>query len=716
VVSPVEGGNVVRAQLRALVTLAERFYVASVQNSQIELEMRGNPLDPEVAHLDSATFDRLKVLAGLIMSKNVIPTQIHPPLRVGLGLPLKPTPPDWITQMYDEVETRFPTGGGARREYESSFISGSEDGILKSLALMVNPRLSVSISEDILATAIVRVLARSGYSTDLAVAVEVGNMKSFMAIVLPFMNKAGIYQGKIERRDGEPISYGSQSYTKEQMQFVSCMENTMLWEQLADDFAAGKDIDPDRLCLFLYKLSTKLEYRAGSDRPKPGEPEKFRTFMIPPESKVLLDKWVSAPFYDWMKGKYTNGIGTNWRGGGALLFAHSFHATKGSCRRRHRFWHYDCSKYDHSLKASMLTVVAMLALLAFKRDKDPAYFALYIVTCLLWAALVSGSTVHICSWIGYWRTIIGQLFSGEYDTANWNTLYHMLMWECYVLWESLGGDPDAPLPTDYATRRSDPVGKPRHTPAYPLASLLSDPCVFAKVQGDDGVCTAPLESPLCLARQRYFFRKYFDVTIKAGPVTEENDYFFTLPAASGGILREGVVFLQRRFIFLPTSGEPEIVPYRPIQDYWVRLGRATNIPFSDGSAEDNLRVMAYYRMRWVGLLYDTMETNKAAAGYIRECISWLDANNPAVVDLVEHIALNIIQGKDDPRLDRHIRELQSYALKLTPDNIGFDFARPPPPGSIIPFFTSSDLIMDNRVRELSNRIIYPQAVATTKTK
>jgi len=333
------------------------------------------------------------------------------------------------------------------------------------------------------------------------------------------------------------------------------------------------------------------------------------------------------------------------------------------------------------------------------------------VTCLLQAAMASGSTVHICSWLGFWRTILGQLFSGEFNTANWNTLYHMIAWECYVLWEAAGGDKDAPPPAVCATRTSDPMpGSARACVGYDCKSLLNDPCVFAKLQGDDGVCTAPADSPLSLSRQRYFFKKYLDITIKVGPPTEENDFFFTLPAPDGNILREGVVFLQRRFIRIPVAGGSEIVPFRPARDYWGRVGRGTGVPPSDGSVDDELTVMAYYRMRWVGLLYDTMETNPQASQFVRACLEWLDTTNPLVEDYVQHL----IQDPDrfDPVMARQLREMKAYSLKITPDDIGINFVKIPRPGKILRRFTLNGLMLEQRKRELETRLIQSQPYAS----
>jgi len=315
----------------------------------------------------------------------------------------------------------------------------------------------------------------------------------------------------------------------------------------------------------------------------------------------------------------------------------------------------------------------------------------------------------VCSWLEEWRTIIGQLFSGEFNTANWNTFYHSLAWECYVLWEAAGGDLGAPPVVTPASEVSD-GGELLDTRSYPCQDVASDPCVCAKFQGDDGVCCVPYNSPMSLARQRYYFAKYWDITIKKGPKTEENDYYFSsVDMMTGKIRREGVVFLQRRFIILVIKEIIHIMPFRPTKDYWGRLGRAIHIPPTNySSPEEQLRLFAYYRMRWVGLLYDTMETNLAAAEQIRFVLHWLDVNHPQV-------EMYLQQVKDLPEFANlwWVQLLKDYALKLGPTDIRIDWARIPSKGKIWRDFVYDDYTISERKRKLTEPF-HPQSFASRK--
>jgi len=288
-------------------------------------------------------------------------------------------------------------------------------------------------------------------------------------------------------------------------------------------------------------------------------------------------------------------------------------------------------------------------------------------------------------------------------------MYHMLLWETYILWEAAGGDKDAPPAGGFATKEDDPNDCARDCSGYNVHDLLSDSCVQAKLQGDDGVCCVPYDSPMSLVRYRYFCRKYWDITVKAGPPTEENDYFFSLVDKGGHVVREGVVFLQRRFVRAKVSGIVEILPFRPVRDYWGRLGRGTGVPLSDGSPGDELKVMAYYRMRWVGLLHDTMETNRAASEFVREALDWLDRTNPLVVDYCAHLA----ESPDLPHdVRRMVAEVQAYALKIGPDMLGFDFVKVPDRGSIIGHFVGNSDIQRQRKIDVTYRSMYPQDISS----
>lgn len=729
---PVVGGDVALATLRALVALANKFVINRIQRTNFELEVRSGGPELEI----ESSLHNLKVRAALIKSPNVIPTTIEPPIRVGTGIPVKTHPPIWIGGVYDKLEEQFPSGGAARREFEGSFISGSDDGILKSLALMVNPRMTVAETSRRVSTALIRLIARTGYDTSMCVEPEEMTVANLVRVELPLEKKAGVYTGKHWKSEDGSVIVGSQSFTKEQVQFTTALNLRCRWENLdakldrlgkfdsaqvsgllsefEDLVEDGSSLNPDEIQTFFYKLATKLEYRSPEDRPKPGEVEKFRTFMIPPAAKVMLDKWLSSSFYNFLKGKYTNGIGLNWHGGGAKQFAEHLHAPGCSCRKKHRFWHYDCSKYDHSLKAAVLMIAAMLALMAFKYSRDRRLLKLYVLSMLLLASSASNSTAHICSWLGEWRMILGQLFSGEFNTANWNTLYHMLMWECYVLFEAAGADSDTPAPTFPATTDADPAPGERKW-KYHLDSLASDECVCAKFQGDDGVASVPYDSPLSLNRQRYYFKKYWDVTIKIGPPTEENDFFYSnVDPIRGSLIREGIVFLQRRIFRASIGGIVHTLPFRPIKDYWGRLGRGVGIPISTGSADDELYVMAYYRSRWVGLLFDTMETNYAAADFLRAALAELDRLDPRVQNLVAQELEN--GDAADPRFIKIRRYVEDYGLKLGPEFLGYQWVVPPVSGSILPLFLEDRIILAKREVELSTRVIECQTTASQKRK
>jgi hypothetical protein len=230
-----------------------------------------------------------------------------------------------------------------------------------------------------------------------------------------------------------------------------------------------------------------------------------------------------------------------------------------------------------------------------------------------------------------------------------------------------------------------------------VKEAINSKCTKAKLAGDDGSGTFPKYSILSLNRMRYFAKEQLGVTIKPGPPTEHNDYFFSkVDNATGKIVIEGNVFLQRRFVWATCFGLKQVLPYRPIEAYWPRIGRAASIPsYLNSEPGSMLRVFAYYRMRWVGLLYDTMETNTAAAEQLRFCIEWLDryvTTHMPQADLKKYISDQLAQ-EDKPRW---LESVVEYSHKLGFTTLGYNWINVPPAGHILSQFV---------VHEESRRII-----------
>jgi hypothetical protein len=722
-IRPEEGLDASLAQYRALLRVAQAYRVYRVQNKTLEvegpdrgIERRLDPLSADVA--TPASFmdakEGLKTAAHQIRGVNVITTELSPPIHVPIADPIPGRPPEWLDKLYSDLDEHFNLGGEATKAFKGAFLSGSNMGMLKSMQQMINKDIGVKVPAKHISTALIRLLARQGYDPDQRIVPDELNPFCLARARLPFEKKAGIDDGLFEHdRDANyDIKYGSHSFTKEAAFDVAILELHSMWLRIEDHIRRNVPFPADEFKLFLYKLARKIEVRGEKDRPKPGEPEKTRTFLIPPALKILLDKMVSSPFFYWSRGRDSNGIGTNWHHGGGQEFAKKMHAC--GCRMNHKWWDWDCSKFDHSLKAPVLTIMSFLSMLAFKRDGSYESYRRYIITNLMLSVSASNSTVHVCSWLGEWRTIIGELFSGEYNTSNWNTWYHSLIVECYKIWEAEGADQDVPAPACPMTSS----GQPGPVPADYVSELENGPdlkrrvsqinsdCTMFVVQGDDGVMCVPYDSLMSIVRFRYYAKKYWDVIIKPGGPSEENNYFFTdADINTGHIKIPGCAFLQRRFIKCTRLGyPPAVMPFRPVEDYWVRMGMAANVPLSDGSALDELDIMAYYRMRWVGLLYDTMETNIAASNQLRFLIDQLDKKEPNVVNRVIHI----LQSEND--LPTWVSSIVDYALKMGPDALDIPWAVAPPRGQILNRFWPDEIILEQRRHYQDTKTFLPQSL------
>jgi len=305
---------------------------------------------------------------------------------------------------------------------------------------------------------------------------------------------------------------------------------------------------------------------------------KCRIFFIAPEFKVLLHKALLSAFFGNMYGRSFCGPGHCWARGGVWRVSDQLHFMKDDMF----YFQGDFKALDQSLKAGILALLGVSFTLGVKLEahtRDARQWK--EVMCRLIAWLADDTAVTLVKWFGEeWRMVVGVMFSGEYVTSMFDTLYVYLamMVVHYSLLETVISNAPA---SEHARITSD------------FYAAVEE---FLLIYGDDTDWSLPRS--VVNEWSKYLGMDYLDYVIKQlkeqfdmvlkPKGTGETAVFPTpwSPVTPDGVLIEvkkpegysyGLKWLKRHFVRgkLRVGGivAPGIMPMRRVTDVW---GKATN--------------------------------------------------------------------------------------------------------------------------------------------
>lgn len=322
------------------------------------------------------------------------------------------------------------------------------------------------------------------------------------------------------------------------------------------------------------KLGNKVEILGPeADR------EKNRVFFIGCLMKMVLQKLtMSAPFRE-MFGRSFCGVGMSWSGAGTARVASQLKFDDLGKKAR-RWFQGDFRALDQSMKAGLMCFICMLMSITLAPGETPTEKTMWRVCIALFAWLADDTAITLIKWFGKeWRYVVGVLFSGEFVTSMFDTIYVYIALMCvhYSFLEDL---------KVFAGSKYEEYKKE-------ILEAISD---FALIYGDDTTWSLPkrvvdlLECIPVVGKGRYLdevirrLKEFFDMEMKpkGSSDTDEFNTPYTKCTKDGTVLSEGgkygLKFLRRHFIwgvFTKTNGKVEHVPVsvRKVSDVWAR---ATN--------------------------------------------------------------------------------------------------------------------------------------------
>jgi len=255
-------------------------------------------------------------------------------------------------------------------------------------------------------------------------------MNTIGSMHVPWDRNAGIHlctTGPIDTSEYDFDGYTvveERKYTWDVNQKANAMPGVMrmsreLIEKLLEALYEGAPrYSPDWFPLMVAKLGNKVEILGPeADR------DKNRVFFIGCLLKMVLQKLhFSAPFRQ-MFGKDFCGVGHCWGAAGACRVARQLKFRDANLKTR--FWFQgDFKALDQSMKAGMLCLISMMMALTIKPGEQPSDTLMWRVALAVIACLSIDTAVTLIKWFGKeWRYVIGVLFSGEFVTSMFDTIY-----------------------------------------------------------------------------------------------------------------------------------------------------------------------------------------------------------------------------------------------------------------------------------------------------
>jgi len=179
---------------------------------------------------------------------------------------------------------------------------------------------------------------------------------------------------------------------------------------------------------------------------------------------------------------------------------------------------------------------------------------------------------HYVRWYGNaYRAIIGCLFSGDFNTSDYNTKHMGRLWYSYLL-------------------HSIPCDK--------WKEAFSDPCLKFGAQGDDCMGRIPLEWKKYISGLGFgeYLKTRHSHLVKEGSFVSSRSPLSTIDIKTGTLVNVSIKLLQRYFVLNEVTGYPE--PFRP-----------TFVVISKLLGESKAITPGIFLSKCIGLAYDTMGTN-----------------------------------------------------------------------------------------------------------
>jgi len=631
------------AQLCALLAARKKFFLTKYQNRVY--------LEPKLAqtHLDEEMV-QIRIMGSAIIGSNCIPCTVKPNVYLRYVRPAVSAAPFSMKAVYDEYTKRTGDAYPGQVWSKAWVSTGKPQGLMKALESIVKDRLTIALpSITHLPKITTYYLWRMNWKPSKVLQVPPIDKRDYIdGITVPAHSKAGIVLCPTSIKplpNGDRARHGPTT-TKEK---ALPLERARMWEivnRIIAQVRKGETPSFDEYPLIIASLAEKPEVRMEGD-----DPEKVRLIFIVSTLKILLDKGLFSCWHHYSRSKGGNTIGTKWRAGDAARFAKKFHADEPN-----RFWiHGDARKLDQSMKASVITLLTYMQIIIYAPD-DELYKAAHHLAA--WSGNLTG--VKLVAWVdSMYRLIVGTMFSGDFNTSAIDTAYVDDSIIGFVL--KVHDDLKRVLGACEAKRF--------------WMTVTSDSTVWG-IYGDDFIFSALNEwREWCNLRSlNAYWNEYWDIAVKM-EASFECESFYTVLAhtvdADGRhhyedrVVKEGVVFLKRRFIKWQTSFTTSyVLCWRKTEDYYARAGISGNEILDPSHAI----------VRIHGLLWDTQGTNDHAWNFLEDMcdiivsfypeaetqIKFLDKESRAYLAMVEY-AKKLGMNPDD--MDLTLRPSRQRVLQ-----------------------------------------------------
>jgi len=441
----------------------------------------------------------------------------------------------------------------------------------------------------------------------------------FSEIEVPASKGAGIrvgYESTGKDSNGVPVKF-TMTGKKDVVIMAACMLLEQLVSKIKLRFQLGERIewyDRDIFPAAIAVVVAKIEVKTWNDWKN--DPTKMRIFTNVTEWVYMLTKLLMGTFFKLHRSAGYS-IGMSWFAGAAANLAKRFKINEKTSFLK--FFDYDVSKWDTSLKAIFLGLI--LAVYArFYRDSKEHHIDFLVTMCLI-KFIIDNAMVKMCQWFDdLWRLVIGMMFSGTPETATVNTIYHIFLIIAWILY--LTTQVDERMRKKLLTALIDYVASTFDL-TITMDQFLEKVMLIFLCYGDDGLvcCKDPeIASVLTLESWSKFLKSFFGMEIKYSNCGEYDQFLSKLdplgefvthdwiaPDGKTYQIPDGPVFLKRRFIEIEHNNRTFVAPARCASDYFARFGKSV--------ADLSNPVLQLYRIH--GLVYDTFGPNELAYDFLK---------------------------------------------------------------------------------------------------
>jgi len=247
-------------------------------------------------------------------------------------------------------------------------------------------------------------------------------------------------------------------------------------------------------------------------------------------------------------------------------------------------------------------------------EKDKNFLRLLLE---YWATNVCAKMV--CHIGGFWRFMVGQMYSGGKETSHGDSWIMAFIFYCYC----------------------EHIKAMHPHLSHLIDVLLTERYIVIVVYGDDHIWCAPrlLRSVMNQVTWKAFLKIYFGMTLR-----EEHMYdsLLSVPDDAGRFVKVGPKFLKRYFIENTDSRYAPILPYKEIDESMCKLFTTQ----CDTVGENIPEV--------IGFAWDTMGTNKYAYDVVmRVYVAFMALNPQTPLQILNSIKENM----DKTKLRRLMRKV-----------------------------------------------------------